>query len=354
MNTAPAGPRLLIYSQDGLGLGHLRRTNTWPAVPVRLPRRVACCVSDSPLGTFFGMAPNQDYLKLPSIVKSRPRGSGARAPVVADPARPAGAAPGPAPRRGAQLRARPVLVDHMPHGALGELLPTLEALRGPPRASCSACGTSWTPRRSFGAAGRSRAPTTRSSVLRPVLVYGNRTSTTSRQLRHGPGSWPTACTTAATSARRTRRSRRGGCGPVPQRQPRPSSDRGHGRRRRRRLPADGRRSWGRCRRITAAALPPSRSSPDRSCPRACSAERCRLQASGSGVKIRTSVQDVLSYIAAADVVVGMAGYNTTVEILRMATPGVLVPAGRPQRRAADAGPAVRRAAAGSGGSVPSR
>ena len=45
--------------------------------------------------------------------------------------------------------------------------------------------------------------------------------------------------------------------------------------------------------------------------------------------IRTSVQDVLSYIAAADVVVGMAGYNTTVEVLRMATPAVLVPRAGP-------------------------
>ena len=55
----------------------------------------------------------------------------------------------------------------------------------------------------------------------------------------------------------------------------------------------------------------------------------QVQANGSGVKIRTSVQDVLSYIAAADVVVGMAGYNTTVEVLRMATPAVLVPRAGP-------------------------
>ena len=55
------------------------------------------------------------------------------------------------------------------------------------------------------------------------------------------------------------------------------------------------------------------------------------RAQGLPVKVRTSVRDVPSYIAAADVVVGMAGYNTTAEILRVEKPAVLVP--RPGPRA---------------------
>jgi predicted glycosyltransferase len=61
------------------------------------------------------------------------------------------------------------------------------------------------------------------------------------------------------------------------------------------------------------------------------AERRDLQARVQGlpIQVRTSVKDIPSYIAAADVVVGMAGYNTTAEILSIGTPAVLVPRGAP-------------------------
>jgi predicted glycosyltransferase len=42
-----------------------------------------------------------------------------------------------------------------------------------------------------------------------------------------------------------------------------------------------------------------------------------------------SVKESLSYIAAADLVISMAGYNTTVEILRMKTPAILIPRAGP-------------------------
>ena len=43
------------------------------------------------------------------------------------------------------------------------------------------------------------------------------------------------------------------------------------------------------------------------------------------VHVRTTVSDPLSYVAAADLVVSMAGYNTTMEVLRLGTPALLVP-----------------------------
>jgi predicted glycosyltransferase len=49
------------------------------------------------------------------------------------------------------------------------------------------------------------------------------------------------------------------------------------------------------------------------------------------VRMRTMVRDPLTYVAAADVVVAMAGYNTTMEILRLGTPAVLVPRRGPSR-----------------------
>jgi predicted glycosyltransferase len=41
--------------------------------------------------------------------------------------------------------------------------------------------------------------------------------------------------------------------------------------------------------------------------------------------VLTSVDDTQSYIAASDLVVAMAGYNTSAEILKMKKPAILVP-----------------------------
>jgi predicted glycosyltransferase len=47
-------PRLLIYSQDGFGLGHQRRTTLLADEFLRnCPGASALTVSDSPLGKFF-------------------------------------------------------------------------------------------------------------------------------------------------------------------------------------------------------------------------------------------------------------------------------------------------------------
>jgi len=43
------------------------------------------------------------------------------------------------------------------------------------------------------------------------------------------------------------------------------------------------------------------------------------------VRMRAMVRDPVGRVAAADLVVAMAGYNTTMEILRMGTPALLVP-----------------------------
>ncbi len=57
------------------------------------------------------------------------------------------------------------------------------------------------------------------------------------------------------------------------------------------------------------------------------AERKSLKRRGEKlpVRLRTMVGDPLSYVAAADLVVAMAGYNTTMEVLRLGTPALLVP-----------------------------
>src|SRR2546428_1239882 len=123
--TGPPRIRLMIYAQDGLGLGHMRRTTSIAAELIKLhPDSVVLTVEDSPLGNFFRTSPNHDYVKLPSIEKVRQGDWRAvNLPLRFDDVR--------AMReqliRGVALDFRPdiLLVDHMPHGAIGEPKPAL-------------------------------------------------------------------------------------------------------------------------------------------------------------------------------------------------------------------------------------
>jgi predicted glycosyltransferase/glutathione synthase/RimK-type ligase-like ATP-grasp enzyme len=124
-----AGCRVSIYSQDSLGLGHLRR-NILVAralLETTADSRVLM-FADSPVAPFFEVPERMDHVKLPSMRKvtagcweaTRLRIDESellalRANVLCD----------------TLLNFRPdlVLVDHMPGGAVGELIPALKALK---------------------------------------------------------------------------------------------------------------------------------------------------------------------------------------------------------------------------------
>jgi predicted glycosyltransferase/glutathione synthase/RimK-type ligase-like ATP-grasp enzyme len=124
-----AGCRVSIYSQDSLGLGHLRR-NILVAralLETTADSRVLM-FADSPVAPFFEVPERMDHVKLPSMRKvtagcweaTRLRIDESellalRANLLCD----------------ALLNFRPdlVLVDHMPGGAVGELIPALKALK---------------------------------------------------------------------------------------------------------------------------------------------------------------------------------------------------------------------------------
>src|SRR5437773_3176338 len=117
-DSVPPQIRLMIYAQDGLGLGHMRRTTSIAAELIKLqPDAVVLTVEDSPLGNFFRTSPNHDYVKRPSIKKVRPGDWRAvNLPLRFEEVR--------ALReqliRSVALNFRPdiLLVDHMPHGAM--------------------------------------------------------------------------------------------------------------------------------------------------------------------------------------------------------------------------------------------
>ncbi|GAA4410820.1 glycosyltransferase [Fodinibacter luteus] len=120
---------MLIYSQDGLGLGHMRRTSLLAREFLhQVPGASALTLSDSPLGQFFTTAPGHDFLKLPSIRKAGPGEweavslassfkdvLGMRSRIIVSAIR--------------AFEPDVVLVDHMPHGAMGELIPALRSVR---------------------------------------------------------------------------------------------------------------------------------------------------------------------------------------------------------------------------------
>lgn len=121
--------RLLLYSHDTYGLGHLRRNLAIATHLLRTTEQLqVVLMSGSPVALRFPMPRGLSVVSLPPVVKVAPeeyasRGghlgfgvvSRARAAIMADVA----------------LRFEPdaLLVDHAPQGMKGELLPTFAALR---------------------------------------------------------------------------------------------------------------------------------------------------------------------------------------------------------------------------------
>ncbi|PYV38036.1 MAG: hypothetical protein DMG09_13115 [Acidobacteria bacterium] len=123
--------RIAIYSQDDLGLGHLRRNiQICKEFLKQTPegKGQVLLIADSPVAPFFQLPEGVDHIKLPSIRKlgagqwqparlriSTPEVRQLRATLLHD----------------AFVSYRPdlVLVDHMPGGAQGELMPAIEALK---------------------------------------------------------------------------------------------------------------------------------------------------------------------------------------------------------------------------------
>jgi predicted glycosyltransferase len=319
------GPRLLIYTQDGLGLGHLRRASSIAEEFLRVvPRGSVLTISDSPLGSLLRDLPHHDYLKLPSIVKvgpgewrphSLPMTIGEvrelRSHLILDAA--------------SAFRPDVMLVDHMPHGALGELVPTLDRLRTTPTHvvlgvrdiidAPEVVHRRWRSEGAFDAL---------AAYYDQVLVYG---SADVFDLATAYG-WPAplarlvrycgyVCAPSATPV--VGRPRSLGPGPAPSVRTIVA------------MAGGGADAYALMSTLVDAV------------PEICDAQPCtfvivtgpfmpepsrrdlKQRAQGLPVRLRTMVADPLKYVAAADLVVAMAGYNTTMEVLRLGTPALLVP-----------------------------
>jgi predicted glycosyltransferase len=134
------GCRVAIYSQDSLGLGHLRRNILIGEALLEANQdSPVLLLADSPVAPFFQLPERMDHIKLPSIRKvsagcweaTRLRIDEGellrlRAALLGN----------------ALLNFRPdlVLVDHMPQGAQGELVPALQALKAAHPHACIVLG----------------------------------------------------------------------------------------------------------------------------------------------------------------------------------------------------------------------
>jgi predicted glycosyltransferase len=324
--------RFMIYSQDGLGLGHLKRTTSIANEILRLrPRACVLTLSDSPMGGFFESQPNHDYLKLPSIVKAGPgdwrvlnlplefeRISSLRRELIRSAA--------------AHFDPHVVLVDHMPHGAMGELVPALDEMARSGRTkmvlglrdvldSPQVIRERWRIEGAYDAIRR---------YYDLVLVYGvqdlfdhavryNLPTDIAAKLRY------CGYVSAAHKARYTRSIR----AEYKKRSETPVKlivgMAGGG--------ADGYRLL----RSLLDAVPLLERTRHNfrfvfiTGPFMPAAQRQELQAQAVGLPatVRRTVADPFSYMSAADVVVAMAGYNSTMEILRSGTPCIFVPRAGP-------------------------
>ena len=320
--------RLMMYSQDGLGLGHMRRTSEIATELARhRPDAAILTINDSPLGNIFGSGRNHDYVKLPSIEKVGPGDwRGVSLPLDFDDIR---------TMRESILCSSVrhfspdiLIVDHMPHGAMGELVPALETLRETKPLATIVLGLRdildapdvitrrWKAEGAFDAIER---------FYDLILVYGSPgVYDMAKEYRFPPsvasklrycGYLCTAATPRSSARVRAtyRRSMHpdgklivamagGGADAFSMMDVLVAA-----------VPAIQARHAVSLVLVTGPFMPP--------------AQRRTLAARAKGlpVRIRSSVSDPLSYVDAADLIVARAGYNSTIEILRSGKPALLVP-----------------------------
>ena len=129
-DASEAAPRsILMYSHDGYGLGHMRRNlNLAQRLRVALPDTDILMVVGCPTGLFFDLPPGVDFIKLPSIVKVG-HGQWRASKLSLDFEATCALRAGLMLQTAQMLRPDLLVVDYLPQGVGGELLPTLDWLR---------------------------------------------------------------------------------------------------------------------------------------------------------------------------------------------------------------------------------
>jgi len=320
----PRPARILMYSQDSYGLGHLRRATTLAnALVAERADLSILLVVDSPVAPFFDLQDHIDFVKLPTVVKV---GAG-----VFRPGRLLMSYGLVRVMRSTVIREvltgfHPdlVLVDHMPGGANRDLVPALRLIRAlnyPTRVVLGLRDIIDNPVVTRGVWRREGFYDTLKRYYDSVLIYGSPEVFPTASAYEIDGTLPVdvrycgyVCNMDAVKD------------PAQIRAKLDLSDdpivvvtAGGG--------ADAFRLMqtylealalvGDVRASTVMVTGPFMAEEQR--------KTLRDRAREVGVQVRTSIGDSLSHLNAADLVVSMAGYNTMSEILRFRKPAIIVP-----------------------------
>lgn len=312
------GPSVMMYSHDTIGLGHMRRnTAIAEALVARVPGISVLMVIGCPAGMMFEPRPGIDYIKLPSLAKlGRDRWQAGSLRI--DAATTQALRAGILERVVETFQPDLLLVDHEPTGVWNELLGPLEALRRRDGAKAvlglrDILDDPDRTARSWAGAGTDRAI---AGLYDEVMVYGNPVFYPSHsaygleELRPGHVRYCGAVTTVR--GRRTRRI--GG-------RPRHILVSGGG----------GRDAFALLdATLDALQLIPKRRRPDATLvagPLMDAELRTvlRQRAEEAGVELHDQVSDMTARMAATDLLVTMAGYNSVTEALATGCPLLVVP-----------------------------
>jgi len=318
--------RIMMYSQDSYGLGHLRRaTNLANALVTAHSNLSVLLVVDSPVAPFFDLQDHIDFVKLPTVIKVDAgvfRSSqlltryslvrAMRSNVIREVLR--------------RFRPDVMLVDHMPGGANRDLIPALKLIRPLGYATKVVLGLRDiidNPSVTRAAWEREGFYDTLKRYYDRVLIYGSAdVFPTADQygIRDRVGGRVEycgyVCNMDAVKDRHQTRARMR----VHNGQPLIAVMAGGGADAYRLMQTflDALPLMG-CAARVATTMVTGPFMPD------AQRKALRDQAKAQGVQIHTSIDDPLSQINAADLVVSMAGYNTLSEILRFQKKAVIVP-----------------------------
>ena len=124
----PRAPRIMLYSHDTFGLGHLRRSRALAgAITAADPSTTALILTGSPVAGRFTFPKNVDHVRLPGVTK-RSDGSYASQTMGMDIEETTALRAGLIRSTAQQYKPDVLIVDKEPTGFRGELLPTLDLL----------------------------------------------------------------------------------------------------------------------------------------------------------------------------------------------------------------------------------
>lgn len=122
-------PRIMLYSHDTFGLGHLRRSRALAAaITHAIPDASALILTGSPVAGRFAFPDGVDHVRLPGVTKL-PDGSYASQTIGLDIEEVTDLRAGLIRTTARQYAPDVLIVDKEPTGFRGELIPTLELLR---------------------------------------------------------------------------------------------------------------------------------------------------------------------------------------------------------------------------------